>query len=143
MSYLVVAQKPDGSPVTVDVGLDIFYYGKTLENVAEESVRMKVEDGVATGRIAPPPDAAAMIIEASTGDSYASVSLQSGHSPSDSFIHLEQVTRGPRPRRRLGALPRPRHQGGAQLLLRGALPGHGALQRRRPTARRSRSPPRT
>ena len=45
-------------------------------------------------QFAPPSDAVRLVLHASTAEAYASLVLQSGHSPSGNFIHLEQVTEG-------------------------------------------------
>ena len=94
MSYLVVAQEPDGSPVTVDVTLDIYYMDKEFEEIVRKRVRVTTSDGTAVAKATPPSDAVALMLEANAGSAYTSLTLQSGHSPSGSFIHLEQVTEG-------------------------------------------------
>ena len=94
MSYLVVAQEPDGSPVTVDVTLDIYYMDKEFEEIVRKRVQVTTSDGTAVAKATPPSDAVALMLEANAGSAYTSLTLQSGHSPSGSFIHLEQVTEG-------------------------------------------------
>ena len=94
MSYLVVAQEPDGSPVTVDVTLNIYYMDKDFEEIVRKRVRVTTSDGTAVAKATPPSDAVALMLEANAASAYTSLTLQSGHSPSGSFIHLEQVTEG-------------------------------------------------
>ncbi len=94
MSYLIVAQEPDGSPVTVDVTLDIYYMDKEFEEIVRKRVQATTSDGTAVAKATPPSDAVALMLEANAGSAYTSLTLQSGHSPSGSFIHLEQVTEG-------------------------------------------------
>ena len=94
MSYLVVAQEPDGSPVTVDVTLNIYYMDKEFEEIVRKRVQVTTSDGTAVAKATPPSDAVALMLEANAGSAYTSLTLQSGHSPSGSFIHLEQVTEG-------------------------------------------------
>ena len=92
MSYLVVAQEPDGSPVDTDVTLVFSYIDKVFDPVDVETVRVATSNGKAIVKADSPRDAAAMLLEADAGQAYTSLILQSGHSPSGSFIHVEQVT---------------------------------------------------
>ena len=94
MTYLVVAQTPDGSPVDTDVTLSLNYMGKEFDSVDTKTISVTTSNGKAIVKAAPPSDAAAMTLEANAGQAHTSLTLQSGHSPSGNFIHLEQITEG-------------------------------------------------
>ena len=94
MSYLVVAQEPDGSPVDTAVTLNISYMDREFEQVSAETIRVRTSGGKALVRATPPSDAAALTLEANADQAHTSLALQSGHSPSGNFIHLEQVAEG-------------------------------------------------
>ena len=130
MSYLVVAQEPDGSPVDTDVTLTLVYINKVFDAVYRETVRVATSNGKAIVKADSPRDAAAMLLEADAGQAYTSLILQSGHSPSGSFIHVEQVTGGRHPGRRYPAVPGQLDPGSPQLLLRSPVQGHRHLHRR-------------
>ena len=94
MGYLVVAQTPDGTPVDTDVTLAIDYVDEYFGIVATDSRTVTTSGGKALLKTAPPKDAVALTLRAEADGSYTSLSLQSGHSPSGSFIHVEQLTGG-------------------------------------------------
>ena len=94
MAYLVVAQTPDGSPVDTEVGVTISYVDNEFEISREEGLRVTTSQGKAMVRTVPPPGAVALTLSAEADGAYTSLVLQSGHSPSGNFIHLEQVTEG-------------------------------------------------
>ena len=94
MGYLIVAQTPDGTPVDTDVTLTIDYVNQNFRTLPPESRRVTTSGGKALVKIVPPEGAVALTLWAEADGSYTSLSLQSGHSPSGSFIHLEQLTGG-------------------------------------------------
>ena len=94
MAYLVVAQEPDGSPVDTDVTLTISYMGPNFKQYHEQTLDFTTTGGKAIVKGTTPPGAIALTLEANADGARTSLVLQSGHSPSDSFIHVEQVTRG-------------------------------------------------
>ncbi len=94
MAYLVVAQQPDGSPVDTDVAVTVDYLDKEFEQVSQETVRVVTSGGKAMVKTEPPSGAVQLYLSAEGGGAYTSLGLQAGHSPSGSFIHLEQVTEG-------------------------------------------------
>ncbi len=95
MSYLVVTQEPDGSPaVDTVVTLTLAYLDREFEQIDEETIEVTTSRGKAIVKAAPPSEAIGLSLWAESGDAYTSLSLQSGHSPSGNFIHLEQVTQG-------------------------------------------------
>ena len=94
MGYLVVAQTPDGTPVDTDVTLTIDYVNEYFGTVATDSRTVTTSDGKALVKTAPPEGAVALTLRAEADGSYTSLSLQSGHSPSGNFIHVEQLTGG-------------------------------------------------
>ena len=94
MAYLVVAEEPDGSPVDTVARLTISYMDRDFEEVGEETIEVTTSAGKAIVKSAPPSDAIALTLEANAGQAYTSLALQSGHSPSGNFIHIEQMTEG-------------------------------------------------
>ena len=95
MGYLVVAQTPDGTPVDTDVTLTIDYLNEHFWGTeATNSHPVTTSGGRALVKTAPPEGAVALTLWAEADGSYTSLSLQSGHSPSGNFIHLEQLTTG-------------------------------------------------
>ena len=94
MGYLIIAQTPDGTPVDTDVSITITYLNEAFQEASTETIRVVTERGKAIVKATAPAYAAALTLEAQSGRSYTYLALQSGHSPSDSFIHIEQVTEG-------------------------------------------------
>ena len=94
MGYLIIAQTPDGTPVDTDVSITITYLNEAFQEASTETIRVVTERGKAIVKATAPAYAAALTLEAQSGRSYTYLALQSGHSPSDSFIHVEQVTQG-------------------------------------------------
>ena len=102
MGYLVVAQMPDGTPIDTEVELTFHYLDKDFNEVDKsegtnaERFNVTTSNGKALLKATPPSDAIQMTLEASVGEeeAYTSLTLQSGHSPSGNFIHVEQTTEG-------------------------------------------------
>ena len=94
MSYLIIAQEPDGTPVDADVTIDLEYLNQAFQVANTEKITIATVNGRAIVKATAPAYAAALILQARTGGSYTSLALQSGHSPTDTFIHVEQVTEG-------------------------------------------------
>ncbi len=94
MGYLIIAQTPDGTPVDTDVSITITYLNEAFQEASTETIRVVTERGKAIVKATAPAFAAALSLEARAGRSYTSLVLRSGHSPSDNFIHVEQVTEG-------------------------------------------------
>ncbi len=94
MSYLVIAEEPDGTPVDTDVTVTIEYLDSQFDSFHQGTANVATSGGKALVKFAPPSDAVRLVLHASTAEAYASLVLQSGHSPSGNFIHLEQVTEG-------------------------------------------------
>ena len=94
LSYLIVAQEPDGTPVDGTVTMTLEYVNQAFQTASTERIEVALENGTAIARVTAPAYAAAVTVHAQMGRAYASLNLQAGHSPSDSFIHVEQVTQG-------------------------------------------------
>ena len=102
IGYLVVAQTPDGTPIDTEVELIFRYLDKDFSEVDKsegtnaERFNVTTSNGKAMLKATPPSDAIQMTLEASVGEeeAYTSLTLQSGHSPSGNFIHVEQTTEG-------------------------------------------------
>ncbi len=91
-SVLLVTESPDRSLTDYDVGLETYYLDDGLSVTYAEESRLKTVDGKALLTITPPAGTVAVAILADAGGSYASTLLKAAHSPSNSFIHLEQVS---------------------------------------------------
>ena len=94
LNYLIISQTPDGTPVDTDVTVTITYLNRDFQEAATETIQVPVTGGKAIFEAVAPAYAAALNLEAQAGESYTSLALQSGHSPTDTFIHVEQVTQG-------------------------------------------------
>ena len=94
MSYLVLTEDPGGAPVDARVRLRFEYLGKDFRNLVAPTMTVATSNGRAIAKAVAPADAAAMTLQAGADGAYTSLSLRSGHSPSGSFIHVEQLTGG-------------------------------------------------
>jgi CD109 antigen len=93
-SILVVTQTPDNQPVEANVETTITYTNSKFEDFKTDKRTVTTTKGKAILDITPPDESIAMTIEASSGQAYASVALQSSYSPSGNFIHVEQISEG-------------------------------------------------
>ena len=91
MSYLVITDEPDGTPVDTDVTVTLEYLDTEFDVVHEVTTNTATSGGKALVKAFPPREAVRLFLHATTGEAYASLAQQSGHSPSGNFIHLEQV----------------------------------------------------
>jgi len=94
LGLLLVTETPDNKPLDVEVALQIVYLSDEFSGVKTETQDVETEGGKALVTLTPPEDAAALAIDASSGDAYAYKGLEAGYSPSGNFIHLEQLTEG-------------------------------------------------
>jgi CD109 antigen len=94
LSLLVVAETPDKKPVDASTRVEIVY---TLGNFgnSRQSQLVEVKQGLATMQITPPADAISLTLQATSGKAYTSLGMQAGYSPTGSFIHLSQESKGP------------------------------------------------
>jgi CD109 antigen len=93
-NVLVLTETPDNRPVDSQVNITITYMDENFTDFATDNLNVSTSRGKALLELAPPEEAIALMIEANSGDSYTSRTLQSSYSPSGNFIHLEQVTEG-------------------------------------------------
>ena len=93
-NFLLITETPDNKPLEAAVELNITYLNKEFRQVSSEKKQVDTVKGKALVSITPPEDSAALVIDASSGDSSATKALQAGYSPSGNFIHLEQLTTG-------------------------------------------------
>ncbi len=93
LSLLVVAETPDKKPVDTAARLEIIY---TLSNfqTAREAQIVDMKTGLGTVQITPPATAISLTVSATSGKAFTSLAMQAGYSPSGSFIHLLQVSKG-------------------------------------------------
>jgi len=93
LSLLVVAETPDSKPVDANVQVDINYTTKDF-NYSQESHSVTVKGGKALLKVAPPAGVITMGVQAYTDQAGTYLMLKAGHSPTGSFIQVEQVSPG-------------------------------------------------
>ncbi|MBI4321253.1 MAG: alpha-2-macroglobulin [Chloroflexi bacterium] len=103
LNLLVIAESPDRKPADANVSVRIGYIGKGFQQIKQENHPITVRNGKALLKVTPPQDAIALQMNASSGQSGTSLSLEAGYSPTGSFIHVEQVSQGPL---KVGSTPR-------------------------------------
>ena len=92
-SVLLVTESPDSSLADHEVGLETYYFDESLLITYSKESRVSTVNGKALLSITPPEGTVAVALLADSGGSYASTVLKAAHSPSDSYVHLEQVGR--------------------------------------------------
>ena len=93
LSLLILAETPDGKPVDANVRLDLAYT-KGDFNRTRETQQVAVKGGKALLKVTPPSDAISLTLGASADRATTSLVLQSGYSPSGTFVHVEQTSTG-------------------------------------------------
>jgi len=93
LSLLILAETPDGKPVDASVRLDLAYT-KGDFNRTRETQQVAVKGGKALLKVTPPSDAISLTLGASADRATTSLVLQSGYSPSGTFVHVEQTSTG-------------------------------------------------
>jgi CD109 antigen len=91
-NVLLLTETPGNQLVDRNVEVTITYMDKNFQDIKTDTQEISTLQGKALLEMAPPEQAIALMIEASSGDSYTSRTLQSSYSPSGNFIHLEQVS---------------------------------------------------
>ncbi|HEX2988276.1 MAG TPA: alpha-2-macroglobulin family protein, partial [Chloroflexota bacterium] len=94
LSLLVVAETPDRKPQDARVRLNVTYT-KSDFSTSQETRDVQVSAGRGMVQITPPADAISLTMSGSGGTgAYTSLAMQSGFSPTGSFITLEQLSKG-------------------------------------------------
>jgi CD109 antigen len=93
-SVLLLTETPDNQPVDKELDVTVTYMNKDFKDFYTDKRKVNTAKGKYLLELSPPEAAIAMMIEASSGDAYASQTISSSYSPSGNFIHLEQVTQG-------------------------------------------------
>lgn len=94
-SLLVVAETPDKRPVDASVQLRLAYQDEQFRQVRAETQTVATRNGVALVRLTPPREAARLQIMPSANNAAGSLTaVSAGYSPTSTFIHVEQTTRG-------------------------------------------------
>jgi CD109 antigen len=94
-SFLLVTETPDNELVDAPVLVDITYTTEKFERKVEETRRIETEGGKTLLELVPPKGCIAMEVSARAEEAYAVKTLRAGYSPSDNFIHVEQLSEGP------------------------------------------------
>ena len=93
LSFLVLAETPDKSPADARVTVEIVYLTSDQKST-RETRQVSVVKGKGLLKVTPPFDAISLTLSANSGQSYTSLAMQAGYSPSGSFIHVEQTSEG-------------------------------------------------
>lgn len=93
VTLLIVAETPDKKPVDAAVRVDVSYTKQDFSN-SQARHQVSVQQGKAMLRLTPPADAISLSLSATSGGAHTALAMQSGYSPSGSFIHVEQVADG-------------------------------------------------
>ena len=91
LSVLLITETPDNRPVDRDVEVWMSYLDHNLETLREESRDVATVNGKTLFSIEPPRDAVTVSIYAQTDNTSTTRTLAASHSPSGSFVHVEQV----------------------------------------------------
>lgn len=92
-NVLVVTETPDGDPLERDVDIDLEFMD-TNYNYQRQSSIVTTINGVALAEFQAPEDIRSVNLNARSGDASRSVNLGTVYSPSGSFLHLAQTSRG-------------------------------------------------
>ena len=95
LTFLVVTETPDNTPLDRDVTVNIAYMGKDFDEVEQKSYEIRTEGGRALLEVSPPSESVALTLEATAEQAHAALTLESSYSPSGNFIQVEQVNQGP------------------------------------------------
>ncbi len=90
-STLVVVETPDNRPVDREITIRTQYFDEVLSTSSTERLRVNTLNGTALVSITPPADAVALTLEAWASEERAYSSVKSSYSPTNSYVHLEQI----------------------------------------------------
>jgi CD109 antigen len=93
LSLLVVAETPDKKPVDATVNLHIIYTKNDFKT-SQEDLTVDVKNGKSMAKVMPPKDAISLTMQAydrKNPGAQASLAMQSGYSPSGTFITIQQA----------------------------------------------------
>ena len=93
-TFLIVTETPDNRPLDRDVSVSLTYLSQDFEHIEQRHYAVRTENGKAILTVEPPSQAVALTLEAEAEQAHASLTLEASYSPSGSFIHVEQVSRG-------------------------------------------------
>lgn len=91
---LLVTETPAGRAVEASVALEVQYYDEDYAAAGRERSTVETRRGTALVGLSPPQGAASMQVSAVVGDAYAYRQIGAAYSPSDSYVHVEQVGGG-------------------------------------------------
>lgn len=91
---LLVTETPGGEAVEASVEFDIYYYDEEFLEAGHDRLTVDTRRGTALVGLSPPTGAVTMQVNASVGDAYATKQVNAAYSPSDSYVHLEQMGAG-------------------------------------------------
>ncbi|MBW6517038.1 MAG: alpha-2-macroglobulin [ANME-2 cluster archaeon] len=92
-NVLVVTETPDGEPLEKDVEIELEFLDKNY-NQQRQSSTVTTKNGVALAEFQAPEDILRVTLNARSGDASQSMNLGTVYSPSGSFLHLAQTSRG-------------------------------------------------
>lgn len=91
---LVVTKSPDGIPVDAEVGLSVAFSDDMWSDGTSTERTVETKNGMALATYTPPNSTQKGSVSAAAQGTTASLDLTVAYSPSSSFIHLAQKTRG-------------------------------------------------
>ena len=92
-NVLVVTETPDGEPLEQDVEIEIEFVDNNYDYQTQSST-VTTSNGVALAEFHVPEDVQSVSLYARSGDASQSMNLGTVYSPSGSFLHLVQTSRG-------------------------------------------------
>lgn len=92
-TLLVNVETPDQQPLDAQAQVTFTWLADDYDVVRTDQEQITVSGGLGTLTVNPPGDAASLMIDGSTGDAWATLSLPAGYSPRGAFIHVRQVER--------------------------------------------------
>ncbi|MCG7850670.1 MAG: MG2 domain-containing protein, partial [ANME-2 cluster archaeon] len=92
-NVLVVTETPDGEPLEQDVEIEIEFMDNNYDYQTQSST-VTTSNGVALAEFNAPEDVQSASLHARSGDASQSMNLGTVYSPSGSFLHLVQTSKG-------------------------------------------------
>lgn len=91
LTLLIVAETPDKKLVDASARLQVVYTKSDFKS-SQETRDIDVKQGKGVVKLTPPADAISLTLSATSGNAHTSLGMQSGYSPTGSFILVEAVS---------------------------------------------------
>ncbi len=93
-TVLIVTETPDKQPVDADVQIDVTFLDSEFKDISSVTRSVSTSQGKTMLQLEPPASAVALSMSAQAEGAHAERVVKASYSPSDGFIHVEQVSRG-------------------------------------------------